>query len=131
MDSQQTSTKRDQWSTTGQDKYPSGMQGQSGGTQNTGVPNGQFDLVSVLYHALEGATTYGRYSMDAQQEGDQELAQFFQQAQQEERQRAQMAQQLLGQRVSNGMWHGHNAAGDQGTGGGSTMRQSNATGTTR
>ena len=37
---------------------------------------------------------------DAQQQGDQELVQFFQQTQQEEQQRADRAQQLLGRRLA-------------------------------
>jgi len=65
---------------------------------NTGASNQQYDLVSVLYHALEGAQTYDKYIQDAQ--GDQELVQFFQQAQQQDSQRAQQALQLLAKRAN-------------------------------
>ena len=61
----------------------------------TGVPNEVYDLVSVLYHALEGGQTYEKYIQDAG--SNQELAQFFRQCQQEDQQRAQRAQQLLTQ----------------------------------
>lgn len=62
---------------------------------NTGVANTHYNLVSVMYHALNGAQTYEHYARDAEQSGDNELAQFFRQAQQHDSQRAQMAMQLL------------------------------------
>jgi hypothetical protein len=65
--------------------------------QSTGTSNEQYDLVSVLYHALEGAQTYARYVEDAGQ--DKELAQFFMKAQQEENDRAERAKQLLMNRM--------------------------------
>lgn len=39
-----------------------------------------YDLVSVLYHALQGVETCSRYQKDAERSGDQALAEFFQQA---------------------------------------------------
>jgi rubrerythrin len=68
--------------------------------QKTQMSNHQYDLVSVLYHALEGAQTYEVYVKDAQQAGDQELTQFFQQAQQQSLAMANQAQKLLSSRVS-------------------------------
>ena len=70
------------------------MQGQ----QTPNVQNVQYDLVSVAYHALEGATTYQQYAQDAQQSGDQELAQFFQQVCQQAASNGQRALELLAQR---------------------------------
>ena len=70
----------------------------AGGRSATGISNATYDLVSVLYHALEGGATYDKYIQDAEQEGDQELAQFFRQVQQEDAQRAQQAKSLLGNR---------------------------------
>lgn len=67
--------------------------------RSTSTSHKDYDLVSVLYHALEGAQTYARYVEDAGQEGDQELAQFFLQAQQEENNRAERAKQLLAKRM--------------------------------
>ena len=45
--------------------------------RGTGTSNETYNLVSILYHALEGATTYEKYIQDAQNAGDDELAQFF------------------------------------------------------
>ena len=70
----------------------------SGGESATGISNARYNLVSVLYHALEGGATYDKYIQDAEQEGDQELVQFFQQVQQEDAQRAQQAKSLLDSR---------------------------------
>jgi rubrerythrin len=70
----------------------------SGGESATGISNARYNLVSVLYHALEGGATYDKYIQDAEQEGDQELADFFRQVQQQDAQRAQQAKSLLDQR---------------------------------
>lgn len=65
----------------------------------THIPNQQYDLVSVLYHALQGAQTCDVYVKDAEQGGDSELAQFFRQVQQEDTTRADKAKELLARRV--------------------------------
>lgn len=54
----------------------------------------------MLYHSLEGVSTYEIYAQDAEEAGDKELIEFFQQLQQEERRRAERAKQLLAQRIS-------------------------------
>lgn len=69
------------------------------GAQVTHTPNPQYDLASVLYHALKGAQTYDTYVKDAEQGGDQELAQFFRQVQQEQIMCADKAKQMLAKRV--------------------------------
>ena len=61
----------------------------------TTTSNTYYNLVSVLYHALESAQTSAAYIQDAQQSGDQQLAQFFQSVQQTANQKAQQAQQML------------------------------------
>lgn len=66
--------------------------------QQTSVSNQYYDLVSVLYHALEAAQTASTYLQDVQ--GDQQLSQFFQQVQQQNNNLAQQAQQLLSQYMS-------------------------------
>jgi hypothetical protein len=43
----------------------------------TGTPNVEYNLVSVLYHALHGGETCERYALDAEAVGDEELASFF------------------------------------------------------
>lgn len=61
--------------------------------QQTSFSNQYYDLVSVLYHALESAQSAATYVRDAQ--GDQQLSQFFQQVQQQNNAVAQQAQQLI------------------------------------
>ncbi len=70
----------------------------SNGEQVTGVKDTVYNLTSVLYHAAEGGTVYAKYIEDAEQEGDQELADFFRQVQQQDAERAQKAKSLLDQR---------------------------------
>jgi hypothetical protein len=69
-------------------------QSRSGGTTDV-----EFDLVSVIYHSLQGMQAAGVYADDAVAVGDDELARFFHEMQQESRQRAGQAKQLLGQRI--------------------------------
>ena len=71
----------------------------SNGGQVTGTKDETYGLVSVLFHALEGAHTIDTYVQDAQQAGDQELAQFFQQVQNGYRRSADGAKALLVNRI--------------------------------
>jgi hypothetical protein len=66
---------------------------------NTGTSNELYNLVSIMYHALQGAQTYETYIKDAEQSGDRDLAQFLREVQQEDRRRADRAKQLLSRRV--------------------------------
>ena len=66
----------------------------------TGTKDATYNLVSVLYHALQGAETYAQYATDAG--SDQDLASFFREVQQQEQQRADRAKQLLAQRFQQG-----------------------------
>ena len=63
----------------------------------TGASNPEYNLVSVLYHALQGAELYQKYASDAG--SDQDLANFFREVQQQEQQRAERAKQLLASRL--------------------------------
>lgn len=63
----------------------------------TGTRDEHYDLVSVLYHALQGADTIDQYISDAS--GDEELAGFFQQVKQGYTRTADQAKQLLVSRV--------------------------------
>jgi maltooligosyltrehalose synthase len=63
----------------------------------TGTKDTTYNLVSVLYHALQGADLYEQYASDAG--SDQDLAAFFREAQQQEKQRADRAKQLLAKRL--------------------------------
>ena len=67
--------------------------------KDTGTSDPTYNLVSVLYHALQGAETYTQYIRDAEQANDQELAQFFRQTQQEEKRRSESARELLAKRL--------------------------------
>ncbi len=64
---------------------------------NTGTKDATYNLVSVLYHSLQGADLYETYASDAG--GDQDLASFFREVQQQEKQRADRAKQLLAKRL--------------------------------
>jgi hypothetical protein len=58
-----------------------------------------YGLISVLYHALQGAETYARYGEDARSAGDDELVEFFEECQDEEVDRAERAKELLAARL--------------------------------
>ena len=64
---------------------------------STGTGNPEYYLISVLYHALQGADLYQKYASDAG--SDQDLANFFREVQQQELQRAERAKQLLAKRL--------------------------------
>ncbi len=68
--------------------------------QETGTRDETYNLVAVLYHALQGAENAAVYQRDA--EGQQDLADFFGQVQDSYRQLGDQAKQLLGQRLSGG-----------------------------
>jgi len=46
-------------------------------TSQTGTPDKDYNLVSVLYHALSGAESCINYIEDAEKADDQELSDFF------------------------------------------------------
>jgi hypothetical protein len=78
------------------------QQESSAGTRSlghTGTPDPVYDLISVAYHALQGAETYEQYARDAQQQGDQELAEFFRKTRQQCQQCADEAQRFLASRL--------------------------------
>lgn len=69
------------------------------GQGSTGTPDPHYNLVSVLYHALEGGSTIDTYIKDAQEAGDDELANLFDQVKQGYTRTAEQAKQLLVARV--------------------------------
>lgn len=77
----------------------SGTSGQTrtgtGGQSGQGASDTAYDLISVLYHALQGCETYEQYASDAEQQGNRDVAQFFREALQQNQQLAQRGQQLL------------------------------------
>jgi hypothetical protein len=61
-----------------------------------------YGLVSVTYHALQGAETYAQYQRDAENAGDDELSAFFKECGQEELDRVERAKGLLAARLEGG-----------------------------
>lgn len=70
------------------------------GTQHTPADDVVFDLVSVQYHALKAAQAYDTYIADA--EGHDDVRQFFEQAAQQDAERAQRCHDLLRQLTGGG-----------------------------
>lgn len=69
------------------------------GEQVTGTRDEHFNLVSVLYNTLQEGDVLQRYIQDAEQANDPDLADFFRQVQDEDRQRAERAKSLLLKRL--------------------------------
>ena len=65
----------------------------------TGTRDEHYNIISVLYHALQGAEMCTTYLQDAEQAGDQELAQFFREVQGTYRQLGDRSKTLLRQRL--------------------------------
>ncbi len=61
----------------------------------TGTRDITYDLISTCYHLLQGAETVALYIADAEQEGNQDLVQFFTETKEEYQRRAERAKQLL------------------------------------
>lgn len=61
----------------------------------TGTSDITYNLTSVLYHALQGAQVYDKYVQDAEQAGDQDMADFFREVQQQDKERAERAKAML------------------------------------
>jgi len=73
--------------------------GDGSGERATGTPNTIYELSSVLFHALQGETSYDTYVEDAEREGDEELTEFFRRVREEDRDRANEARMLLAERT--------------------------------
>lgn len=58
-----------------------------------------YNLVSTLYHALQGAETSSVYLRDAESEGDGEIAKYLRDTQGQYLQIAESAKNLLGKRI--------------------------------
>ena len=71
----------------------------SNGQQATGTRDEHYNLVSVLYHVLQAADQYQRYIDDANKAGDNELAEFLEELQSQDRDRAERAKRLLVARI--------------------------------
>jgi hypothetical protein len=69
------------------------------GEQTTGTRDENYDVISVLYHCLQGASEAGQYIQDAEKSGDQELVDFFRDCQDAQRDLAERAKNLLSARL--------------------------------
>lgn len=67
--------------------------------RSTGTPNHVYDAVHALTKILEAGAVYDQYIDDAQQAGDQELADYFRGAQEEDRRRGEELKRLLNTRL--------------------------------
>ena len=74
------------------------------GTQSTmgTMPDTTYNLISVMYHTLQGCQTYEQYAQDAEQAGQQEVAQFFRDTGREFERCAERGQKLLSQCLQQG-----------------------------
>jgi len=66
------------------------------GEQTTGTRDEHYNLISVLYHALQGADICNTYALDAEAAGDERLASFFRETGVMQAQLADRAKGLLG-----------------------------------
>ncbi len=69
---------------------------------NTGTADVTYNLVSILFHALQGAETYDQFVRDAEESGDEDLAKFFRMVKEEDGRRADQAKAILGRRLQQG-----------------------------
>jgi len=67
---------------------------------HTGTADQTYDVISVVYHALNGAETYEQYGRDAEESGDDELVGFFRSAHDRLCEIAEEGKALLGSRLS-------------------------------
>lgn len=65
----------------------------------TGTRDEHYNLVSVLYHALQAGETSDQYIRDADRAGDQDLVDFFRQTQKSDQERADRAKRMLKSRL--------------------------------
>jgi rubrerythrin len=63
--------------------------------QQTTSSNIVYDISSVLYHSLQAAHTCAAYIKDAEQAGQQEIASFLREFQQDSNKHAEQARRLL------------------------------------
>lgn len=70
--------------------------GMDAGEKASGTRDEHYDLISVLYHALQGAEACAGYARDAEASGEQELAEFFKEAQEMQASIAEGAKAMLG-----------------------------------
>ena len=68
--------------------------------QETSMKDEHYDLISVLYHALQGEETVGRYIEDAEGTGDSEVAEHFRDVQERYHEIVQQTKELLREKLA-------------------------------
>jgi hypothetical protein len=91
------------------------------GSANTGTRDSTYDIIAVLYHALQGVENCQTYLGDASR--DQQLQSFFQQAMQQQRQLADQAKMLLHDQLMNQEGMSGGGQGGMSSGSGSAFGQ--------
>jgi hypothetical protein len=94
MPSKQTST-----GAAGRKARPGSRAGAVRGVAATGERDEHYDLISVLYHSLQGAATCAQYANDARNADDDDLMAFFEESRAEYADRSQRAKELLASRL--------------------------------
>ena len=61
----------------------------------TGFDDVTFDLISVQYHSLKAGHDYGQYVRDAENAGQQEIADFFREVMDQDAKRAHRCHEFL------------------------------------
>src|SRR3954470_14543386 len=81
---------------------PRTASGRSNIAKDTGTSetDENYDLVSVLYHCLKAADACTQYIVDAEDAGDDELAEFFESARQTHNRLASEAREILAERLA-------------------------------
>lgn len=67
--------------------------------QTSASNDSNYDVISVLYHLLQGSETLDQYCSDAENANDSELAAFFRELQENNNRMARKAQHLLKTRL--------------------------------
>lgn len=67
--------------------------------RETGASNVEYDLISALYHLLQGNENLTRYEKDARESGDNDCATYFRELRDSQKQVLDRGRQLLGQRL--------------------------------
>jgi hypothetical protein len=70
--------------------------------QQTGERDENYNLISVIYHSLQGAETVSKYLADSRQAGEEDLHAFMQDVQRSYRELAQRGKMLLAERLDTG-----------------------------
>ena len=68
--------------------------------QVTGTPDPEYNIIWFTEACLSNVLRLEQYVADAEEAGDQELAEFFRKAQADSRKGAEQGKELLGQRLS-------------------------------